>query len=94
MPGQVEQGVDLGHRHGLRPGGHLHDLVPGLHSALAQHPEVEPGPVVGDQQRRDARVVHPDADPVAGDPRLGHLEHRLADPVPVADAHLVIGQAA
>jgi hypothetical protein len=47
-----------------------------------------------DQQRRHARVVHPDADPVAGDPRLGHLEHGLADPVAVADAHLVICQAA
>jgi len=48
---------------------------------------------MGDEQRRDLRVVHPDAYPVAGDPRLGHLKQRLSDPVPVADAHLVVGQA-
>jgi hypothetical protein len=50
--------------------------------------------VVGDQQRGYPRVVHPDAHPVAGHPRLGDLEQRRADLVPVADAHLVIGQAA
>jgi hypothetical protein len=48
---------------------------------------------MGDQQRRDLRVVHPDAHAVAGDPRLGHLEQRLPDPVAVADARLVVGQA-
>ena len=93
MPGQVEQGVDLGHRHRLRPGGHLHDLITGLHSALAQHPEVEPWPVMGNQQRRHTRIIHPDAHPVAGNPWLGHLEHRLANAVAITDAHLVIGQA-
>ena len=93
MTGQVEQGIDLGHGHGFRAGGDRHDLVASLHGALAQHPQVEPGAVVGDQQRRDLRVVHPDADPVAGDPGLGHLEQRLADLVAVADADLVIGQA-
>ncbi len=93
MPGQVQQRVDLRDRHRFGPRGHLHDLIPGLDGTLAQHPEVEPGPVMRDQQRRDLRVVHPDADPVAGDSRLGHLEQRLPDPVPVADAHPVIAQA-
>jgi hypothetical protein len=93
MPWQVQQRVNLRHRHCFGPGGHLHDLIPCLYWALAQHPQIEPGPVMGDQQRRDPRVVHPDAHPVAGDPRLGHLEHCLPDPVPVADAHLVVGQA-
>jgi hypothetical protein len=93
MAGQVEQRVDLGHGHGLRAGVHLRDLIAGLHGALAQHPQVEPGPVAGDQQRGNLRVVHPDADPVAGDPRLGHLEQRFADLVAVTDAHLVIAQA-
>ena len=91
MPGQVEQSIDLGHRHGLRPGGDLDDVIPRLHRALAQHPEVESGPVMRDQHRGNAWVVHPDAHPVAGDPRLGHLEDRLTDPVPIADAHLAVG---
>ena len=37
-------------------------------------------------------LAQPHADPKAGDPRLGHLELGLTDPVPVADAHLVVGQ--
>ncbi len=49
---------------------------------------------MGDEQRRDPRVVHPDADAEAGHPRLRHLEERLADLVPVADAHLVVGKTA
>jgi hypothetical protein len=91
MAGQVQQRVNLRDRHRLGPRGHLDDLISGLDGTLTQHPQVKPGPVMGDQQRRDLRVVHPDAYPVAGDPRLGHLEQRLPDPVPVADAHLVVG---
>src|SRR5262249_35813947 len=37
-------------------------------------------------------VVHPDADAVAGNARLRDLEDRAADPVPVADADLVVGK--
>jgi hypothetical protein len=47
---------------------------------------------VGDQQRRNARVVHAKADAVTGDARLGDLEQRGADPVAVADADLVVAQ--
>jgi hypothetical protein len=93
VPGQVQQGVDLRDRHALGPGGDLDDVVPGLHPAFGQYPQVESRAVMGDQQRGDARIVHPDAHPVTGDPRLGHLDHRRADPVAVADAHLVVGQA-
>ncbi len=93
MPRQVQQPVDLGDGHRLRSGGHLHDLVTGPHRPLAQHPQVEPGSAVGDQQRRDPGVAHADAHPVAGDARLGHLELGRADPEPVTDAHLVVRQA-
>src|SRR5205814_3602707 len=74
-------------------GGHPDDLVPGGDLALIQYPQVEPGPVVGHEQRRDPWVGQPDADPVAGDPRLADLELGGADAVPVADADLVVGQA-
>jgi hypothetical protein len=47
---------------------------------------------VGDQQRRNARIVHAKADAVAGDARLGDLEEGAADPVAVADADLVVAQ--
>jgi hypothetical protein len=93
MPGQVQQGVHLRDRHAFRAGGELDNRLPGLHRALGQHAEIEPGPVPGHQQRGQLRIVHPDTDPEAGDPRLGDLEDRVADLVPVADAHLVVGQS-
>ena len=93
VPREVEEPVDLGDGHLLRAGGELDDLVSRLHLALLEHAEVEAGPAVRDEQRRDARVVHPDPDAVAGDARLGDLEDRGADPVAVADADLVVAQS-
>ena len=92
VSGQVEERVDLGDRHLLRPGGELDDLVARLHLALFEHAEVEARAAVRDEQRGDARVVHADPDAVAGDARLGDLEDGGADPVAVADAHLVVAE--
>src|SRR5258708_20370967 len=39
------------------------------------------------------RLVHSDADPVAGHARLRHFEQRAADPITVADADLVVRQS-
>jgi hypothetical protein len=74
MTGQVEQRVDLRDRHPFWSRGDLHYLVAGLDLTRFEHPEVEARPVMLDQQRRDPRVVHPDAHPVTGDAGLGHLE--------------------
>ena len=60
VSGEVEERVDLGDRHLLRAGSELDDLVSRLHVALLEHPEVEPGAVVRDEQRGDARVVQAD----------------------------------
>src|SRR5262249_4242300 len=57
------------------------------------HAHVEAGTVVADQQGGQLRLAEAQADPVAGDSRLADLELRLADPVPVTDADLVVGQA-
>jgi len=48
---------------------------------------------MGNQQCGHPGIIHPYSHPEAGDPRLGYLENRAADPVTVADAHLVVGQA-
>ena len=93
VPGQIQQRVHFGDRHLLRTGGELDDLVARLHLALFEHPEVEARTAVGDQQGGNLRVVHADPDPVAGHPRLGHLEGRGADPIAVPDAHLGVGEA-
>lgn len=45
-----------------------------------------------DEQGRHARVVHPDADAVAGDAWLGHLEARGPDPIAITDADLVVSK--
>ena len=92
-PGQIEQRVGLGDAQPLGAGQDLDDLVAGLDLALLEHAKIKARPVMRDEQRRHSRLVHPDADPVAGDARLRHLEQRAADPVAVADADLGVGQA-
>ena len=49
--------------------------------------------VVSNEQGRHVRLVHPDSDTKARDSRLRDLENRLADPVAIPDADLVIAQA-
>ena len=93
MPGEVEERVDFHDRHLFRPGGDLDDLVPCLHLALFDHPEVEAGPAVGDEQGGNPRVVHPNPDPEARHSRLGDFEDGGADFVAIAYADLVIAQA-
>jgi hypothetical protein len=88
---KIEQGVDLGDGHRTRARGDLHDVLAGAHLAVGQHPQVETRATVRYQQRGHVRHAHPEADAVAGDARLGDLEDRIADPVAVADAHLVVG---
>ena len=93
VAGQVEERVGLGYRHLLVAGGDLEDRVACLDVAFFEHAEIEARAMVGDEQRGDARVVHPDADAVAGDPRLRDLEERGPDAVTVADADLVVVQS-
>jgi hypothetical protein len=71
---------------------HPHDLVAGLDLSPFQDMEIEAGPAVRDKQRGHLRLVHADADPVAGDARLRHFEQSAPNTVMIADAHLVVGQ--
>ena len=90
---EVQERVDGLHGHLLGAGRDLEDLVARLHRALFEDPVVEARTTVPGEQRRHARLVHAEADPVAGHPRLSDLEQRRTDPIPVADAHLVIAEA-
>jgi hypothetical protein len=90
VPWEVKQRVDLGDGHLLRARGEFQDFVSRLHVALLEHPEVEAGTVVRDEQCRNARIVHADPDAVARDPGLGDLEDRGPDLVVVPDADLVV----
>ena len=93
MTGRVEQRVDLGDGHSLLRLAHLHDFVAGAHLAFLKNAEVESRPSAGRQQCRHPRLVHPNADAIAGHARLRDLEERAADPIAVADAHGIVGQS-
>ena len=90
---RIEQGVDLRHGHPLVRLCHLHDLVAGADFAFLQDAEVESRPSAGGEQRRHAPFVHANADAIAGDTRLRHLEQGAADPIPIADADGIVGQS-
>ena len=93
MPGQIQQRIGLGDGQALGTGQDLHDLVAGFDFALLEDTKIKARSVMRHEECRHLRLVHPDADPVAGDARLRHLEQRTSDPVTVADAHLCVGQA-
>jgi hypothetical protein len=91
--GRVEQRVDLGDGHPLGGLAGQGDLVAGADLTFLEHPEVEPGAVAAGEEGRHPRLAGADADAVAGDPGLGHLEQGAANAVAVADADDVVGQA-
>ncbi len=90
--GQVQKPVDVGDGDLLLTRFDPGDLVARLHQPLLEHAQVEPGPVAGHEQRWHRRLLHADAHPEARDAWLGDLEERLADPVAVAYADLVVGE--
>src|SRR5579859_5977224 len=92
MTGQVQQRVDLGDSHALWTRRDLDDLVTGFNVALFDDAKIETGPAVRDEEGGHPRLVHADADPVAGDARLRHFKHGIADPITIPDAHRVVGQ--
>jgi hypothetical protein len=90
MARQVEESVDLGDGDSLRPIGRLHDLVPSAYLTFLDYAEVEPWSLVGNEQCGHLRIVHPNADTITSDPRLGHFKQCPADPVAIPDADLVV----
>ena len=92
-PGKYKQRIYLGDGQMFGTGQDLHDLVAGFDLALLEDAKIKARSVMLDDERRHLRLVHPDAEPVAGDARLRHFEQRASNPVMVANAHLRIGQA-
>lgn len=90
--GEVEECVGVGDAEFLGALADEGDLVADLDVSLGEDAQVEAGAVVGDQQGGHGGFAQAHTDAVAGDARLGDFEFRLADAVPVADAHFVVGQ--
>src|SRR5215469_14030862 len=93
MPWQIQQRVDLSDAHTLRTAADFHDLIPSSDFAGFQHAEIEPGSVMLHQQGGHARLVHSDSDPVARHAGLRHFEQCAANPITVANAHLIVRQS-
>src|SRR5215471_11957426 len=92
MIGRIEERVDLCDSHSLLRLAHLDDFVVGANFACLQNAEIESRPSPGCQQCRHPGLVHPNADAIAGNPRLSDLEHRAADLITIADAYGIVGQ--
>src|SRR5262249_26136657 len=93
VTGHVQQGIDLEDSHALGTGCDLYDHVAGFHLACLQNTEIETGSAMCDQQRGHLWLVHADAHAVTSYARLCHFKQSAANPITVADAHLVVGQA-
>ena len=91
MTGQVEQRASISATvicSGPNPTWMM--LIAGRNRAFSKNSQVEAGSVMCHQQRRYARIGHPDAYSVTGDPRLSHLEDRSPDSELVTDADRVV----
>jgi hypothetical protein len=93
MIGQIEKRVDLCDGHSLVRLSHFHDFVAGAHLAFPEDAEVESRPSAGCQQCRHPRLIHPNANAIAGNARLSDLEQCAADLITVADANGIVGQS-
>ena len=94
MRRRIEQRVDLGDRSSaLDPSSTFTISSPAPTSPSFEDAEVESGPPARRQQRRHPRLVHANADAIAGDPGLRDLEQGAADPVAIADIDAVVRQA-
>src|SRR5262245_19612412 len=93
MIGRVEQRVDLGDGHPLGGLFHFHDVVSGTHFAWLQDAEVESWASAGREQCWHAGLIHANAEAIASNTRLSHLEQCAADPISITDTHRTVGQS-
>ena len=70
--------------------GDLYDVIAGTNFSFLQNAKVESWPVMGHEQRWHTRLIHADADAVAGHAWLRYFEFSTTDAVAIADADLVI----
>src|SRR5215469_14846012 len=90
MCGQIQEGVNLGHTGSLRTVSNFYDVIAGINLSLLQHTKVKSWSVMCHEQSWHPRLIHADADAVAGYARLSHFKYCVANTVAIADAHLVI----
>src|SRR5579863_4512230 len=92
MSRQIQQGVGVGHTDSLRTVSNLYNVVACTNFSFLQHAKVESWSVMFYEQGWHTRLVHADADAVAGHAWLRYLKFSTTDAVAIADADLVIGK--
>src|SRR3954468_3153254 len=90
MSGQVEQAVNLGNGDSLGTVDHFHNVVASPNFSFLQHAKIKPWSVMCNEKSRHSRVIHADADAVAGHARLAHFKYRIADSVLISNADFLI----
>jgi hypothetical protein len=86
-------GVYVGYGNALGSLGNFRDLVSSAHLAFLEDAEIEAGPVMTHEESGHSRLVHSGSHAVTGHAWLHYFEERATNPVAIAYAHLVIGQA-
>src|SRR5215469_5620356 len=93
MARQIEEGVDFCDGHSFSGLADLHYCVARPDLAFLQDAKVEPRTTTRCEQRGHLGVVHPNAQAIAGNARLGDLEKRAADLITIANAHHIVRQS-
>src|SRR6266550_8466061 len=77
MSWQIKQRIYLSDGEPFRTIGDFYDVIAGADFSFLQHAKVKPRPSMRHKQGGYARLIHADANAVAGDARLGHFEYRI-----------------
>jgi hypothetical protein len=93
MTRQVQESVYLRYGHPFRTVHDLYDFIACPNLSLFDHPEVKARTSVGHQQRRHLRIVHSNADAIAGHPRLRDFKESSPNSVAISDANVIIRKA-
>jgi hypothetical protein len=93
MTRQVQESVYLRYAHPFWTVHDLYDFIACPNLSLIDHPEVKARTFVGHQQRRHLRIVHSNADAIAGHPWLRDLKKSSPNSVAVSDANVIVRKA-
>jgi hypothetical protein len=90
VPWQIQQGIHLRDCDLFRTIRDSYDVIARTDFSLLQHTKVKSWSPVRDEQGRYARLIHADADAVAGHTRLRYLEYRTSNPIVITDTDFVV----
>jgi hypothetical protein len=91
--GRIEKGINLRDRNALGTIGDLLNPIARTDRPFLQNAKIKSRPTMRHHQCRHLGMVHPYAQPVAGDARLRDLEDAVANAKSISNANVGISQA-